>query len=441
MSFLSLPNNGAEQLQKPQALLAETTHPAAALVCLFGLFLRLVVSDPIQGLLGIDTVNRENASFLTNIHFSNYFIFLSFLILLFDQGKPLRQLANVYREHKAFVNLFLFTVLLFFYWILRGPQGVSLLIDTHLPLPLTAIVLSYAPRSYCKNALRFLALFAIMNSLMGITESLGRFRFFTFNPDWPVLKEDYFRASAWLGHPLNNAVFTAVTFSVLLTLKFNPILKSAATALLLISLVAFGGRTALSLSILTLTLFSLSSARQAFRNMTLLKLFAFAAIGLLGPILVFGVLYLALTSGMGERLMALRSFTDASAEARFVAFRAFDYLTRTDLLFGISSAEVDTITRRISVNFFMSDIENPWVLMLMQLGVVFFAVWLLLTTAFVRELMRGQTFILRLGILTYFVLASAFNSFGRKDFIYMLMVASVVCVARGFPPETPKPKA
>lgn len=422
---------------KDRSLMGEAS-PLASAVCLLGVFLRIVVSEPVLYALGIDYAGDAGSNILSNIHIGSYVIFMSFALLLADKGRALNNAAKVFHERRIFSLMLLLTVFLFAYWALRGSRGVGLLIDTHLPIPMTAIVLSYAPRSHCRKAVAFLIGFALVNSLLGIAEALGKFRFLTLDPESPVHFEEHFRASALLGHPLANAVFTVISLSIVLALKQRPVLKTIASAVFLVSLVGFGGRAAIVLGVFIVGVFIINSLRASLRQMTAGRFFTLMAGTMATPLLLIGIFYGAVEAGMGERLLDLRSFADASAEARVLVFDVFKYMTTSDVVFGIPSDQVNRIVERMGETSGMADIENPWVLMFVQLGAIFFSVWLLMTIAFIRELMRDKSFLLRLAILSYFILASSFNSFGRKDFLYIVMVAAVTCASRGFRTENDK---
>ncbi|MDD3371511.1 MAG: VpsF family polysaccharide biosynthesis protein [Alphaproteobacteria bacterium] len=408
---------------------ADNEHAAAGLVCLLGIFLRVALSPPLLSTWGFD---YESAGFFNKIQIGTYFVYLSFAILLLDRAQPIQTLARIFNEHKAFFLMFLISLMATVYWVMRGPQGVSLMIDTHLPIPIAALVLSYAPRDYCRKAIEFMLVFAALNGAVGMAEALGKFRVLPTSPEWSVLEEDSFRASALLGHPLSNAEFSSIALFAVLSLKKNVFAKTFYSGVFVVSLVAFGGRAAFVFSLLGLFLYSAVSFRHLVREMSVLKFFFLMAMVFVVPALLIGLLYVAFSSGMGDRLIAYRSMDDSSAEARTVAFDAFNYINLPDLIFGMSSDKVDEIVSRIGLKLPMADIENPWILMMLQLGLIFFVLWFIATAVFVFALMHRKPFIVKLLVLSYFLTASLSNSFGRKDVLYSYMVAVVLCLSHGF---------
>jgi len=74
-------------------LAGESCLPAV-IVCAIGYFMRLVLSEPSLNLFGLP-YGDSDASTLEKIHPGNYFIILSFLILLCRRADPINQLVRI----------------------------------------------------------------------------------------------------------------------------------------------------------------------------------------------------------------------------------------------------------------------------------------------------------------------------------------------------------
>lgn len=412
------------------------SYPLAGLLCLFGLFLHIALSDPLLNSLGF-TYSGDEGKFYQKVHPGTYFIFLSLIALLWSHGNPLRQAYRIYKEYSIFSALLLLYVMFFIYATLRtGAAGMAFLIDTHMTAPICAIVLSYTPISYCRRAAYFIMGVALLNSVIGICESIGKFRIFTFDSRWVVLKENYFRASALRGHPLNNAMFTSVLMFVAMGLRYPAFLKAVFMAIFLTSLVAFGGRIALLYGIAGTLVLGVAAVRHKLKygHPTLLQTLLILSLTLTAPVVLAGGLYLALDSSMGERI-ATHAKWDASADARGLALHAFQYMTPQELVFGASTNRIVDIAYRMNLTIPLSDIENPWLLMYMYMGILVFPVWLATTLLFIWRLMKNQPLALQMAVVAYFTIASTSNSFGRKDSTYLIMVSAVICAARSLTPK------
>lgn len=412
----------------PAATLSGRSAPLASAFCLFGFFLHILLSDPLMQSLGLH-YNGEEGAFYEKIHPGSWFIFVSFALLLWQGLNPLRQSYLIARDQMAYGALLIITLCMFGYMVLRsGAGGTAFLLDTHLTVPICAIVLCYAPYTYCRRALYCFLLVAVLNAGLGIAETLGQFRIFTFDPDISFMQEQYFRASALRGHPLNNAMFTALALFILLACRWGRIFTLMLVMLFFIALVAFGGRAALAYSVFACSLYGAIQLWRWFnaQALTPLRWLQLFALLLLVPAGCFLLLYGALETPLGARILA-HGLWDESAKARQVAPLALQYMKQDELWFGVSMPQTLIIVARLNQIAPLASIENPWLLMFMMLGGIVFPVWLVATLAFARRLMRHQPLALQLAVLGYYVIASTSNSFGRKDSTYLIMVCAVLC--------------
>jgi hypothetical protein len=422
------PNLSVSVLERP--------HSAAALVCAFGFFLRIILSAPLLNVLGID-YGSEDVSLFGKIHPGNYFIFASFLILIFSEMNPLEHCIRIARQQTASFAFFTIYVLVIIGWIMHGPKGVGLILDVHIVAPIMAIVFSYAPKSFCRTIVYLFGAIAVLNSVVGLLEAAMHVRIFTFNSDWEVLKQDYFRASAFLGHPLANAVFTVVSLFVILSLRIPLALKSVIFLIMLSSLAAFGSRSALGLGIIGLVFLGMMKVKRhiADNSPTVLQLLLGAGAILVVPVACAALLYVLLHSSVGERLLAYSSLNDESADVRLVVFRVFDHMSFSDIVFGIDGDRILDIAKQAGLQNPNSDIESPWILMFMFLGAIMFALWFCGWAVFVWRLMTGAPLAVKIAVIEYFAIATTSNSFGRKDLVYATVAGIVVCVKRMQEPD------
>lgn len=404
---------------------------AALLLCLFGVLLHILLSDPLLDALGIHYSGEEGA-FYEKIHPGTYVIFLSFALLLWRRGNPLSQAWRLYRKEPVFMILLAVYGVLLGYVVARsGPHGMAFFLDTHMTVPICALVLCRLPPIWCSRALAGFVLLAMCNSAIGLYESLSHTRLFAFDPQWIVLHEAYFRASALRGHPLNNAMFTAVALFITLALPYSLWWKTVCSMIYFASLVAFGGRAALLFSAfgVLLLLAAHTHKRLHARQLTLMQCFGIVSVALFAPLTMLLGLYLLIHSALGGRIAA-QSLGGASTHSRLLALQLFDYMRPSEIWFGASSQRILDIVERMNQFMPLSDIENPWLLMFMYLGIVTFPFWLAATCAFIYRLVKRQPLALQLAVFAYIAVASTSNSFGRKDSTYLIMTSAAVACAR-----------
>lgn len=407
---------------------ANESHPVAVLICAIGFFMIMLLSEPTLNMFGFP-YGREEGNALAKIHPGNYFIMLSFVILICSRGNPVAHMMRIARQHTAFFSLLAIYVLILIYWAMRGPKGIGLILDTHISLPISAIVFSYASRTWCRNILILFGIIAVSNSVIGIFESATHLRLLPFDPSWEVLKQDYFRASALMGHPLSNAVFTAVSLFVLMALPMSKLLKAFIFIVMLVSLVGFGGRSALVAAVASAVILGMIEIWRYFARdrMTVARITGALLALLLVPATCFCLLYGVLHSDMGERLMAYNSLEDDSAAVRVQSWKALDALSPAEMFFGVDSDRVNSIASNLGLDSPNSDIENPWILMFMFLGGMMFVIWVGGMGFFIKALLTDTPPALKIALIEYFMIAATSNSFGRKDPMFILLPGLIVC--------------
>lgn len=413
------------------------TYPLIGLVCLCGIFLHLIVSPPVMYFFGIH-YGDEDAGFLVKQHIGTYVVALSFILLLFRDLNPIATLSRLYRTETIFTVFLLLYVLILAYMIGRdGPKGLSFLIDTQICAIVAALVLARTPTSYCRRAVYLFIALALLNSLIGIAEGILRERLFVFDPTSGIVREKNFRSSAWLGQPLENAVFTSIMLFIALSIELSPVKKFITCVILFVSLVPFGGRMALIFACLGLIALGLKAAvfpRPGNRPSILRTLMVMAALLLIPVACGFG-LYGLINSSMGERLLTMSSFQDESAESRALAWRVFEFMRPEEIVFGVESPRVTELTKRMGQSMNIVDIENPWIHMFLHLGLVAFPVWFAATLALIWRLTYRAPLTLKLAVAGYFIISSGANSFGVKGSMYLLIVTAVICASRSLRAE------
>ncbi len=394
--------------------------------------MHVMIPETIISMFGFDLSGEAGGAFFQKIHPGTYLILISFLLLLTVHANPLLQFIIIASDYTIYTFMLLLYVMIVCYWAYRGASGLGVIFETHLPVPICAIVLSYAPYSQCRRAIMIIILLAVCNSIMGIIESIWQFRFFPPSVVWVEFVGYEFRASAILGHPLNNAMFTSVTLLVAMAVRISPALKVALLFISLASLLAFGGRAGIAFTLASLVplAFLWLRGRICSKSLTMRDIILMVGAMVIVPTLVVAGMAFLLSIGVGGRLLALSSLDDSSAQARVLAWQVFDYLSTEEIIFGVGGDRIMDVTERMGLLLPFSDIENPWLLMLLLLGAIFFTLWLIMTIIFIVRLLYGKPLAMKMAVMIYFAIASTSNSFGRKDSIYAFTVAAIICAAR-----------
>lgn len=402
------------------------------IVCIIGAVLYLFLSPPLLDSIGFH-YGRENGAPYEKIHPAIYFVLLSFVLFLRGGESMLSVLATIIKQRTASFALLCVYILMCVYVMGRdGIAGNAFLLNGHVTVPMIAIMLSYCPYRICKRSIQILIVFALLNSLIGITEGITKLRLLPFAEDTHFANEDIFRSSALLGHPLGNATFTAVILFAAMSLRLGLAARYAVIVILFSSLVAFGGRTGLFASMLFLIVYAVYEVCKIALSgqVSIRRAVHLGGLTIISPALFLAFMLFLINSTIGERILAYSSFDDSSASSRLGSLEAVEFMTDVEFMFGVPSSRILDITDRMGQKNGIIYIENPWILMLLKMGAIQFTAWLIASLYFIYTISRNTPFVLKLSLVMYVLIASTFNSFGSKDLNYPITIFTFMVFSR-----------
>jgi hypothetical protein len=305
-------------------------------------------------------------------------------------------------------------------WVITtlGFSNVAFIIDSLLVcVPALAVVWCLPPTS--QRAVFYAAVgFLLLNSALAFVELVLHKRLMPlYLQGFPLKDWGDARARSLGGHPLNNALITSIGFFVCLTM-FKGLPRLLVCGFLLASMVAFGGRAALAVTLFLLL------AWLAYEIVTSLRVGISAhqgmwaiVVGLLMPTLALGILY---STEMGQNFLS-RLKPDDSAEARFAAIEVFRFISAPDLLLGITSQQFNDYVALLNQTW---TIENSWVILLLRFGLLCFIPYVIaFFWGLLRTISQNNPGTMRLGLLAFVLIASSNNALAGKG-----MLLAQVCV-------------
>ena len=133
-------------------------------------------------------------------------------------------------------------------------------------------------------------------------------------------------------------------------------------------------------------------------------------------------------TGLGERIFKNLTW-DNSANVRLRSWEVLDYVRDADQWFGVSIPRIDSIALRIGIDPRYEAIENFWLYLLLLLGVVGFAVFLLGLVCLLLHLWRVSAAPIRVALVVYLLLASGANTLASKGTSLLLLALVAQCLA------------
>ena len=351
-----------------------------------GLVLIFTVPPDLLELVGF-SYSTPSGSPLEKVHPGTDLVLLALALASIQGGNPLTYLWRQAQRFPGAVALLAVTTLLLLYLIKVQRAPFTPLIDTFVLPAFLLPLLVDLPDGARRWIERGLHLFLAFNAALGIVEFATQWRLIPVSFDGiPVTTEMEWRAAGLLGHPLASAA-TAGMYAIILAMGCGTLspawLRWPATALQVASLAAFGGRTALVLTLLGLAvLILLRIARilrgQRFgRRSTLLVL-------LLMPLAVAGLVTLA-NAGYFDQLLLRFVDDNGSAKSRALIAEVFRHFSWQELWFGPDQEHVASVLHLEGIEV---GVESFWLGLVVLCGLWMSAVFFVGFGAFMVEVMR-----------------------------------------------------
>ncbi|KQA21382.1 membrane protein [Vibrio metoecus] len=368
--------------------------------------------------MGVQYVS-EGGNPILKIHVYSYFTMIVFVVFSFRFGclnlfKQLGELSKVW----CLAMISIMSVI--FYGFMRfGTSGLAYLIDSiFIPLLLVPLILGLSS-SAKDSLLSLLAYLIFLNACVAIAEfvlgqsivavEIGGFSFF--------------RSTAFLAHPLNNALITA-SLSLLL-MRYTKIPEVLYVSVVILALFAFGGRAALGIFLLGNFMLTLPNLRLFLGEGLRYSKTKFAYMQALVYFSAIAVILTVVFSPIGERILS-KLHIDNSAEARFDAFILLEQLSSSEWLFGASHGLLNDIVFYIGINV----VENyliGWVLNFGLLG----CIGLLSSTYLVPfMLVYKQGWSAKIVLISFILISVTNNALTVKTPALMFLVMVLSCYYR-----------
>ena len=385
--------------------LNESTQRVLMALIVLALALMLLLPAPLLAQF-TDYAKPGGGNPIFKIHFYSYTLFLALVLVVACMG-PVRFVTKQIESHLGVIQFAAVIAFCAAVTIIRqGIGGVAYMVDTQFAAPLAAMLVFSLDEHRRRKLTTFLIYFITLNAAVGIVERIVSVHFF-INEDFD---SEFFRATAFLGHPLHNALVTSSMMLLVPAMPWSAQRKGAVLAICTVGILAFGARAALSTTILIGIAAALffgvrALLRGEMRSSTLVAapwVALFATV--VGSALMFGTV-------LGQRVVALAKF-EGSAQARIYAFDLFNYLSMHDILYGVEDKKIRFI---MELDRNLRILENCWIAILLILGAILFVVYALSLLGFLRSIARGRGTLAAFAILNFLLVASTSNSLSTKS--------------------------
>jgi len=386
-----------------------------------------LVPDALLFQLGIPYTS-PGGSMLVKLHPGTWVGLLALVAAFSAHGNPLVTMGAAVRRHPPLGLWLAVMVFLLGYSLLRyGASGAAFLIDTLIMPALMAMTLLALPPARRVTAFRLVIGLMLFNATLALGETALKQHIVRFTVGGVEPNELLFRAVALTGHPLNGALVTGTLAPLLLTLRINGWLRALLMGFVVLALLAYGGRTSFLLTLLLLggylswrALRHMARGRLSYAQITGGSVMVVTGIGLLIAVVI--------GSGLGERIFS-KLKVDDSAEVRARIWSVFGLMSDDQLIAGASPLEIMGFIHQLSLQDPLETIENFWINMYLQFGVIGFVPFVIAMLALLRWLWRMGDGPSRVSIAIFVVVSSSNNSLSAKASLLTIVVAALVCHA------------
>jgi len=413
----------------------------AFFIALTAIILEFAISGNTLEVMGID-YSSAGGNPLVKFHPATYLVAIAAFMILFMQRPGGVGIVRVFRQTPALAGYIVLILFCAFDSILNvGISGAATYVESYFSAGLLAIAIEPATDRQKRLIAWWIIGFIVLSIIISIGESLTQTHLIPLHlgdaTDKPLKTDaDDFRGAGLFGHPLTASVTTAMGLFVLLRMRMSGILKGVLFTTFIIGLLSFGGRAAL---LVTSVIVVIATGVVLMRGMIRRDLSPgfvgaiAAALIILPPILIL----LLTSTDIGTRI-ATHMYMDESADVRNLQWLVLDHLNMHDVLFGVPMQRMDILKYQIGLAADTTDIENFWLLMFLNLGIIGFLIFLISLGLLLLHL--GRTTAHPLGwmlLLAAMIIDSTSNSLGRKSVDLFFMVACMVAMT-GFPRNVPR---
>jgi hypothetical protein len=413
-------------------------RPIAVALTYLTIAAMLLLSSQMLAVLGVP-YGSASGSALLKIHPATYLSLLMLVCWIIADGGLGPFIARSWVESPGSIAFLMATVLLLFQVIVVQKTPISSVADNFiLAFALFSALTRLDRREMVSLGLAMQAYFFI-NSLIGYAEVIGHFHFVPLYEKGQLAFYDW-RGRALLGHPLANALHTAI-YIMVLALGYGPMRPTFRHLLIgfhLGAMVCFGGRTAMVLALVAL----LGIGLVRFVGLLAGRRFPLssAAVGIAAATLLIVGLFVAIDLGLFDRFLMRFADDSGSAHTRLAMLSVFRDLPLSQVLLAPDQSVIHYTQLRLDLAI---AIESAVIGLIAYYGGIVAGFMLLGLGAHFSELVRRFGPPALLPLLSYAVLAASATSFSTKS-IEISIVTLTIFVQFHMPrlgaaPRSPRP--
>lgn len=371
----------ATLLSKPTA-----AGPLPTTLTLVAVLLLFVVPAPLLDVAGINYGTPSGAPW-EKVHPGTDLIALAVVLAACRTGNPLSYLAARLRRFPGAAVLLAAVAFLVLYFVKIQQAPFTPAIDTFVMPPLLFFLLVDLSEKGKATIEIGLHVFLFVNAILGIVEFLSGWRLIPLSLNGLILTSEMeWRASGLLGHPLASSAMAGL-YAVIIALGCGRALpkpaRGPAMIFQLTALGAFGGRTALVLTAVSLAgVLAVKATGLLAGHRFDIRTLGFGL--LMAPLFVVA-LFLVVGGGFFDQMFHRFVEDNGSAQSRAVILNLFSYLSWQDIVFGPNQNHVASLQHLEGIEV---GVESFWFGLVLQCGLWLATLFFIALGAFMVHVMQ-----------------------------------------------------
>lgn len=396
--------------QNPSSFAHMRPRPVVVALTFAGILTGMLVSPFLLDSVGY-IYGSTGGSPLTKVHPMTYLAVLAFLSAAISRGNPLAYLAESVERFPGTAYFIVMLVFMILWTLLIQRQPLTSLIDTFLPAALFIFLISDLTAKQHRILTILIHIIMNANAFLGVFEVSTGWRLTPITLEGSVVEWEW-RATAFLGHPLENALMSSI-YLVMMTFgadrSVSPAMRIGIISLQVLGLIVFGGRTAMVLG------FMLLGVRIVILFFSLLRGRTFdprlAGLVVMAIPVVIGLSLIALDLGLLDRMIDRFTNDGGSADTRLTMVRIFNSFSLYDLLMGPDPV---ALTAKMYAEGTQYGIESFIFGFFLQSGVLISIIFFFGLAAITYDLWRIGSRICLLHIALFYTIAAGAASLSVK---------------------------
>ena len=390
----------------------------------------VIVASLVSGIalmaLGVP-YGAPGGSILTKIHPATYLSVLAVIAWMVAVGGPGRFVGSVVIEHPSVAVFAIAVGVMLFHAVVVMKLSISPIVDTFV-LPI--LMLSALTRLDERERER---LEWIMHAIMIVDIALGIFEYLSgwrltpmYDTDGVTVMHYDWRSSALFGHPLSNAFHIGAYLVALAcgaTPRMHPILRLVLMGSAALSLVGFGGRTAMGLAYVMVAALAAIAALRTLLGGRFRLTHAAIGVGLVTIGAIGEVLFV--DGGGADRFIDLLNEDHGSAQTRVSMFYVFGNLSWDQFLLWPDPSLIEQAQRDFALRI---GIESSEVGLVAAYGLIPMLLFGVAISMFMRELVRITSPATWWTIAYFVVVMSASNGVAAKSTNFAIHIGMIFAI-------------